>query len=615
MTKLSVLFIDDKRKFERTLQTGERLRIRRREVMGSEPNIAIPSLPAGTALVASGASSVSQASQASHPVVPVLDALHVSDVSHFASNSPRVSQRHAELRVTTEGRVMVKDLDSTNGTWLRLPPFQEYELPPNFELLMGQDLLVQQQTPLWETEPVLGRFASADDFAAHLHAMLKDYVKEIRIVSAYGTEAQRLGTLCTRLPLLERRAYLVVQWQLSTFNLALERWLQTRVLLFNSGSLGEPQPPKDDVPWEFTGSSVGRRHVLFLARRVAHTDGTVLLYGPSGSGKEVLARDLYRHSSRIKGPFVAINCAALPKDLIAGELFGTVKGAFTGATDRAGLFEKAHGGTLFLDEIGELPLDVQATLLRVLDQRKVRRVGETDERAVNVRIIAATNRNLEKMVAEGTFRADLRFRLDAVQLMLPPLQPSDVTMVAPQLCTQLSREGYPELSEEETLQVSRCAARTPWPGNARELRNALQRYLTFRDPENSVEANWHFALTASGAIIDTALEPTVRETIPDADPPEIPDGLMKALVGHVNNLLFLDLARQVLFPWHRGNLTRLGDKSGMTGAGAAARLRKLSIRAEQDGPPPDISQVESQIEAERNALQPHLGYLRSVLGL
>ncbi|MGH7655767.1 MAG: sigma-54-dependent transcriptional regulator [Gemmatimonadaceae bacterium] len=218
------------------------------------------------------------------------------------------------------------------------------------------------------------------------------------------------------------------------------------------------------------------RDLLDLASRVARHNTTVLITGESGTGKEVLARAIHRMSPRGERNFTAINCAAIPEHLLESELFGHVKGAFTGATaDRAGLFELAHEGTLLLDEIGDLPLDLQAKLLRVLEEDAIRRVGGREPRKVDVRVIAATAKPLEQAVEQGQFRGDLFYRLNVVRLHLPPLRerPEDV----PALVAHFARMAATKLGHPVSLTPAALAALThhPWPGNVRELRNAVER--------------------------------------------------------------------------------------------------------------------------------------------
>ena len=218
------------------------------------------------------------------------------------------------------------------------------------------------------------------------------------------------------------------------------------------------------------------RELLELAGRVALHDTTVLITGESGTGKEVLARAIHRLSPRSERAFTAINCAAIPGQLLESELFGHTKGAFTGAVaDRMGLFEVAHEGTLLLDEIGDLPLDLQAKLLRVLEEGEIRRVGGRDAKRVDVRVIAATAKPLEQAVEQGEFRADLFYRLNVVRLHLPPLRerPEDV----PALLTHFARQAATRMGRAVSLTPAALASLThhSWPGNVRELRNAVER--------------------------------------------------------------------------------------------------------------------------------------------
>ncbi|MCH9648554.1 MAG: sigma-54 dependent transcriptional regulator [Deltaproteobacteria bacterium] len=219
------------------------------------------------------------------------------------------------------------------------------------------------------------------------------------------------------------------------------------------------------------------RTAVQLLRRVAGTESTVLLTGESGTGKELFARALHALSKRSTGPFVGVNCAALPESLMENELFGHEKGAFTGANRRhAGKFEVAKGGTLLLDEIGELALGVQAKILRVLEERTFERVGGSSTLHADIRLVAATNRDLQEMVSEGSFRADLYYRLEVFPLELPPLRRrlSDIPLLARHLLSRIcERNGKALLvltPEAETL-----LSEQPWPGNIRELANLLER--------------------------------------------------------------------------------------------------------------------------------------------
>ena len=227
------------------------------------------------------------------------------------------------------------------------------------------------------------------------------------------------------------------------------------------------------------GSSPVLERVLKQARSVAQTSATVLLTGENGTGKEMLSRAIHQESPRSAGPFVAVSCAALPEALIESELFGHEKGAFTSATQmHKGRFELADGGTLFLDEIGDLSAAVQVKLLRVLQEREFERVGGTKTLTVDIRLIAATNRDLEKEVAQGRFRQDLFFRLNVVPLVLPPLRerPDDVPILAAHFAAK-SAQKYGQPTPELDPALVEVLIDYPWPGNVRELENLIERLV------------------------------------------------------------------------------------------------------------------------------------------
>ncbi|RFA30723.1 AAA family ATPase [Alkalilimnicola ehrlichii] len=230
-----------------------------------------------------------------------------------------------------------------------------------------------------------------------------------------------------------------------------------------------------------TSSPVGRR-LLAMAQRVALADAPILITGETGTGKELMARYIHRFSSGEEAPFVAVNCAAIPEPMLESILFGHERGAFTGAvTAQPGKFELANGGTLLLDEIGELPLDLQAKLLRVLQEQRVERLGGHKEKELNVRVIAATNRDLRREVAEGRFREDLLFRIDVLSLHIAPLRDRREDVIP--LAQRFIRQYAPQEAGHELLTESakRAMLLHEWPGNVRELENAMQRALVLRN--------------------------------------------------------------------------------------------------------------------------------------
>jgi transcriptional regulator with GAF, ATPase, and Fis domain len=244
---------------------------------------------------------------------------------------------------------------------------------------------------------------------------------------------------------------------------------------------------------EIVGSSGALQKVLSLVSKVAPTDATVLVTGETGTGKELVARAIHGRSHRSSRAFVCVNCAAIPRDLIASELFGHEKGSFTGALQRRlGRFELAEGGTIFLDEVGELPLGTQIALLRVLQEHEFERVGGTRSIQTNVRVIAATNRNLQAAIAAGTFRSDLFYRLNVFPIEMPPLRErrEDIPVLVEYFVHHCARKVGKKIQgiTKESLDLLRSY---PWPGNIRELQNVIERSVIMCETENfSVDKTW-----------------------------------------------------------------------------------------------------------------------------
>ncbi len=262
----------------------------------------------------------------------------------------------------------------------------------------------------------------------------------------------------------------------SALRLLLERAVAQGNLSLYNRTL-EQRLAGEGVLAELNGASPAMQEVFSLIRQVAPTRATVLITGESGTGKELTARAVHQLSPRRAGAFVAVNCAAMPESLIESEIFGHEKGSFTGAIERRrGCFELAHGGTLLLDEIGEMPLPTQSKLLRVLEERKVRRLGSPHEIDVDVRVLAATNKNLQEEVAAGRFREDLFFRLNVFQVALPPLRArmADLPLLAESMIRDLNQRHSCKVSGVSSPAMAMLEVHS-WPGNVRELRNVLER--------------------------------------------------------------------------------------------------------------------------------------------
>jgi DNA-binding NtrC family response regulator len=317
------------------------------------------------------------------------------------------------------------------------------------------------------------------------------------------------------------------------------------------------------------GSSQVMRELFDLADRVAQADVTVLIQGESGTGKELIATEIHRRSNRGKGPFVALNCAALPEHLIESELFGYEKGAFTGAASmKRGKFELALGGTLFLDEVGDMSLATQSKLLRVLETRRVERLGGTASQEVDVRIVSATNKDLATEIAKQTFREDLYYRLRVVLLRLPALREhrDDIPLLVGQFCRMLGEKHVrPRL--EVSQEAMQLLLRAEWKGNVRELKNVLESGIVMSrggslGPED-------FTLS-SGAL-----------------------GAAPGIAGHEQSFIEIDdyrLARRQFeiayikakLRKHHGNITRTAAAIGLHRQSLQEKLRELEIRTETD---------------------------------
>jgi DNA-binding NtrC family response regulator len=305
-----------------------------------------------------------------------------------------------------------------------------------------------------------------------------------------------------------------------------------------------------EEPLGIVAKSSPMRHLVDLVRRVATVDATVLITGESGTGKERIARLVHDESTRATGPFIAVNCGAITETLLESELFGHARGAFTGASaDRPGLFEAAHRGTILLDEIGEISPGMQVKLLRVIQEREIRRVGENRSRTVNVRVLAATNRDLAQAVADGTFRQDLYYRLKVVELQVPALRERRDDVLP--LARLLLADAAARMARRITGLAPRAAdqlLRYEWPGNVRELENAMERAV---------------ALAHGSRVELEDLPEEVRQAVPRP----LPTGATVLPLAEVEREYILAVLER-----NSGNQTRTAEQLGI---GSATLYRKL----------------------------------------
>jgi two-component system response regulator HydG len=302
---------------------------------------------------------------------------------------------------------------------------------------------------------------------------------------------------------------------------------------------------------EIIGTSPRMQEVYRLIEGVATATSTVLILGDSGTGKELVARAIHQRSPRAKQPFVAINCAAIPRELVESELFGHVRGAFTGAQSaRAGLFETAHGGTLFLDEIGDLPLAAQVKLLRTLQEGEVKRVGSDETKTVDVRVVAATNIDLHSRIEAGTFRKDLYYRLNVIPLSLPSLaeRREDIPLLAHHFMQKVSlrMQRPPKRLSEGALAAMRAYA---WPGNVRELEHAIERAVVLAPADTITEKDLQFAASA----------PSVPVPVPVPDLRANP--VRVELPGDLGSLPYAEAKKRVIDTFDEAYTTALLDRA------------------------------------------------------
>ena len=360
---------------------------------------------------------------------------------------------------------------------------------------------------------------------------------KVILITAHATVAQ--AVLAVKLGAFD---YITKPFEDDELFLTIEKALKYQRLEAENRELRGRLQATDAPP--LIGVSPAFKDLMSLIDKIAGSDATVLISGPSGTGKELVARRIHARSSRINHEFVAVNCAAIPANLMESELFGHVKGAFTGAVrNKRGKFEIADGGTLFLDEIGDLAIDLQAKLLRVLQERAIEPVGGEKRVDVDVRVLAATNADLEQRVASGEFREDLYYRLNVIPVRIPPLRERREDIPA------LIKEFVPRFAGGDRVEVSTSLVRSlmehDWPGNVRELENLIERMVVLRSSDQLTDEDLPADLGGTGRMPQDLAEPS-KLTYPQAEEKLIRDALERAGWNRSRAARTLDIPRHVL---------------------------------------------------------------------
>ncbi|MFW5926233.1 MAG: sigma-54-dependent transcriptional regulator [Myxococcota bacterium] len=400
------------------------------------------------------------------------------------------------------------------------------------------------------------------------------------LITAHGTvdsavEALKLGAF----------DYVTKPFDRTEFRNVVRKAVRTRELSYKHVA-----PPAERGRYRIIGNARPMQDVYRIIERVADTPSTVLVTGESGTGKELVARALHENGARLEKPFIKVNCAAIPPDLIESELFGYEKGAFTGAvTSKPGRFELADGGTLFLDEIGEVPANIQVKLLRALQEQEFERVGGIKTIGVDVRLVAATNRDLKDEIAAGRFREDLYYRLNVVHLHLPPLRgrSEDIPLLLEHFIERFNKRlsrGVLGFTEE----ARRALLAYPWPGNIRELENVVERCMLFCDGDRIGVEHLPEEVRAAGAA--ETLEPEAAGGASDASSPHPsilpaadlvdPDAGLKQTVRQATAKIEHDLIARALAQTG-GNVTHAARLLKISRKGLQTKMKELGFRGEE----------------------------------
>ncbi|MBL8953059.1 MAG: sigma 54-interacting transcriptional regulator [Myxococcaceae bacterium] len=518
---------------------------------------------------------------------------------------PSLSRQHARFSVK-DGAVEFEDLGSTNGVFRQGKQHRSGRFSPGETLLLGDVAVVLHEAPLaaaWaEGLESHERFAArveheerrarafsrtfallmvrgrAEVHSSALAAQVRPHLRDVDVLAAYGpstlelllpeAEAAAAESLARKLSATAARPSVgFVTWPADA-GAAPQLLTRLREATFTSrpGAVAHPEGPAPQG--ELVYKSDAMRRLLEAVAQVAASDLPVLVHGETGTGKELVARAVHAKSPRAKGPLKALNCAALPATLLESALFGHEKGAFTGADKRAkGIFEQADGGTVFLDEIGELSPAAQAALLRVLETKTLTRVGGEDEVAVDVRVVAATHKDLDALSQTGAFRVDLLFRLNALTLEVPSLRerPEDLELLATHFLEQASTHklaGFHPAALE-------ALARHGWPGNVRELRNVVERAAVMARGDAVGLEDLPPKLRGAPA----PARPTGGLTLPPVDEALDYHDRLKALTSELERGIILDALQQT-----GGNQTAAAERLKLPLRTLTHKLQALGIK-------------------------------------